>query len=310
MNILITGANGQVGWALARALAPLGKVIAADRQMADLSNPPLLRNLILQLRPAVVVNAAAYTAVDKAEEEESLATLINGEAPGVLATATREVDGLFVHYSTDYVFDGTTGHYREDAQTGPVNAYGRSKLAGERAVAEAGGNWLTFRTAWVYADRAQNFLLTMLRLATRHEELSVVADQVGTPTSARLIASLTAHVIPQALAQMRAGGFTSSIYHMTASGSVSRHGFVESVIEIARRLFPDNTIKATRVLPASSDQFPTAAVRPKNSVLDNQKFDAQFGLNRPPWRDDLHNTIADLGEAANLYRVKLRQLLD
>ncbi|CAG9213269.1 dTDP-4-dehydrorhamnose reductase [Burkholderia vietnamiensis] len=310
MNILITGASGQVGWALARALAPLGRVTAADRRVADLSNPASLRDLVLKLRPTVVVNAAAYTAVDKAEEEESLATLINGEAPGVLAAATREVDGLFVHYSTDYVFDGSTGHYCEGAQTNPLNAYGRSKLAGEKAVAEAGGNWLTFRTAWVYADRAENFFLTMLRLATRHEQLSVVADQTGTPTSARLIASLTAHAIVQALGQMRAGSFTSDLYHMTASGSSNRHGFVESIVDVARRVFPEKTIKTNRVLPVSSDQFPTAAARPKNSVLDNQKFDARFGLNRPDWRDDLHYTIADLAEAANLYRVALRTLLD
>ncbi|MBA1360443.1 dTDP-4-dehydrorhamnose reductase [Burkholderia gladioli] len=309
MTILVTGANGQVGWELIRALAPLGKVVAAGRELADLSKPASLRSLVLELRPTVVVNAAAYTAVDRAESEESLATLINGEAPGVLADATREVGGLFVHYSTDYVFDGVQGNYGEQEATRPLNAYGRSKLAGERAIAEAGGNWLTFRTAWVYATRAENFFLTMLRLATRHEQLSVVADQTGTPTSARLIATLTAHAVAQSLGRMREGNFVSDLYHMTANGGTNRHGFVESIVEVARAAFPDGAIKANRIMPVSSDQFPTPAARPKNSVLDNRKFDACFGLDRPEWQDDLRNAVTDFAAAAALYRSDFRGLL-
>ncbi|MEX3628710.1 MAG: dTDP-4-dehydrorhamnose reductase [Burkholderia sp.] len=309
MTILVTGANGQLGWELVRALAPLGKVVAAGRELADLSKPASLRSLVLELRPTVVLNAAAYTAVDKAESEESLATLINGEAPGVLAGATREVGGLFVHYATDYVFDGVQGNYGEQDTTRPLNAYGRSKLAGERAVAEAGGDWLTFRTAWVYATRAENFFLTMLRLAARHETLSVVEDQTGTPTSARLIATLTAHAVAQSLGCMREGSFVSDLYHMTASGGTSRHGFVESIVEAARAAFPDGTIKTNRILSVSSDQFPTPAARPKNSVLDNWKFDARFGLARPEWQDDLRNSVTDFAAAATLYRSDFRSLL-
>jgi dTDP-4-dehydrorhamnose reductase len=308
VKILVTGTTGQVGWELVRTLTPLGEVVRCDRSIADLSRPDALRALILDVRPAVVVNAAAYTAVDKAEEEEDLATVINGEAPGVLAAATRDVGGLFVHYSTDYVFDGVVGHYDESGPPNPLNAYGRSKLAGERAVADAGGSWLTFRAAWVYAARAENFFLTMLRLATRHEKLNVVADQFGAPTSARLIASLTAHAVARALAEMRADTFESGVFHMTSDGDTSRHGFVEAIVCDSRSALPDGFIKTREVLPVSSDAFPTPAVRPKNSVLSNRRFDDRFGLHRPHWREDLRDTIAELSDAAKLYRAGLLPL--
>lgn len=300
MKILVTGTTGQVGWELVRSLAPLGEIVRCDRSVANLSDPSRLHQLVLDVRPTVVVNAAAYTAVDRAEQEEALATVINGEAPGVLAAATREVGGLFVHYSTDYVFDGAVGHYDENVRTQPVNAYGRSKVAGELAVAAAGGNWLTFRTAWVYAQRAENFFLTMLRLAGRHETLKVVADQFGTPTSARLIAALTGQVIPRALAQMYAGTFESGLFHMTAEGETSRYDFVEAIVGEARSMFPDGVIKANELCPVSSEVFPTPAVRPKNSTLNNGRFDERFGLHRPHWREDLRDTMESLFQAWNV----------
>jgi len=297
VKILVTGTTGQVGWELVRALAPLGEIVRCDRSMADLADPVRLRQLVLDVRPKVVVNAAAYTAVDKAEQEEVLATVINGEAPGVLAAATKEAGGLFIHYSTDYVFDGVTGHYNEKAPTRPVNAYGRSKVAGEHAVAATGGDWLTFRTAWVYAQRAENFFLTMLRLAGRHKTLKVVDDQFGTPTSARLIAALTGHVIPRALAEINAGTFNSGLFHMTASGETSRFDFVEAIVREARSMFPDGVIKVSELCPVSSDAFPTAAARPKNSILDNRSFDERFGLRRPHWHEDLRDTMESLFQA-------------
>ncbi|WP_414444087.1 dTDP-4-dehydrorhamnose reductase [Burkholderia sp. 22PA0106] len=294
MKILLTGRNGQVGWELRRALAPLGGVVACDREAADLSRPETLAALVASVRPDVIVNAAAYTAVDLAEEQEALALRVNGEAAGVLAQAARDVGALFVHYSTDYVFDGTaTAPYTETAATHAVNAYGRTKLAGEQAIADAGGDWLTFRTTWVYGARGRNFLLTMLRLAGERETMRVVADQIGTPTSARMIADLTAHAVSHAMRERAADRFESGLFHMTADGQTTWHGFASAIVEAARAARGD-AIRVHTIEPIPSDAYPTPARRPAWSVLDNTRFDQRFGLQRLGWQQALALVMDDL----------------
>ncbi|HKV55968.1 MAG TPA: dTDP-4-dehydrorhamnose reductase, partial [Candidatus Binataceae bacterium] len=212
MKLLVTGANGQVGWELRRSLLPLGEVVALDRNACDLSRPQELIRIIRGVRPDVIVNAAAYTAVDKAEEEEALATEINGAAAGVIADEARKLGALLIHYSTDYVFDGAkTDAYTEDDPPHPINAYGRSKLAGERAIEQCGGRYLILRTSWVYAARGHNFLRTILRLARERDELRIVADQIGAPTWASDIASVTAAIAQQTSGQRNVGSFSSGI---------------------------------------------------------------------------------------------------
>ncbi|WP_246796939.1 dTDP-4-dehydrorhamnose reductase [Burkholderia perseverans] len=296
MKVLVTGRNGQVGWELARALAPLGEVIACDRETADLSRPETLAPLVAEVRPGLIVNAAAYTAVDRAEEEEALALRVNGESVGVLAEAARKAGALLVHYSTDYVFDGTADRpYAESDPTSPVNAYGRTKLAGEQAIAAVGGDWLTFRTTWVYGVRGRNFLRTMLRLAGERETMRVVADQTGTPTSARMIAELTAHAVAQAVRERSAGHFESGLFHMTAAGQTSWHGFASAIVDSARATRGD-AIKVRTIEAIDSDAYPTPARRPAWSVLDNGRFDQRFGLTRLDWRRALALVMGDLAE--------------
>jgi dTDP-4-dehydrorhamnose reductase len=297
MRILVTGSRGQVGWELTRSLAVLGEVVACDRATADLSRPASLKALVEHMRPDVVVNAAAYTAVDKAQDEEALAATINAEAVGVLAQAARKAGALFVHYSTEYVFDGAkSGAYVEDDQPSPLNAYGRSKVAGEQAIVAAAGDWLVFRTSWVYAARGKNFLRTMLRLAGERETLRVVADQTGAPTSARMLADLTSHAVRQAMAERSAGRFTSDLFHLTASGSTTWHGFAACIVESARALLPDGAI-ATRAIEAiATRDYPTPARRPANSVLDNSKFERRFQLRRAPWEESLRLVLEEVLE--------------
>jgi dTDP-4-dehydrorhamnose reductase len=235
MKILVTGATGQVGWEAARSVSVLGHSVACDRSALDLSRPETLKSALNKIRPEVIVNAAAYTAVDRAEEEEELANRINGEAVGEIGRWARDHNALVIHYSTDYVFDGTAERgYTELDATCPLNAYGRSKLLGEQGLASSGCDYLTFRTTWVYASRGKNFLLTMLRLASERETLRVVADQFGAPTSARMIADLTAHVIAKAAVERQAGTFESGLYNLTAEGRTSWHGFARSIIDAAR----------------------------------------------------------------------------
>ncbi|WLE58246.1 dTDP-4-dehydrorhamnose reductase [Burkholderia plantarii] len=296
MRVLVTGRNGQVGWELARALAPLGEVVACDRETADLSRPETLAPLVAEVRPGLIVNAAAYTAVDRAEEEEALALRVNGESVGVLAEAARKAGALLVHYSTDYVFDGTADRpYTESDPTSPVNAYGRTKLAGEQAIAAAGGDWLTFRTTWVYGVRGRNFLSTMLRLAGERETMRVVADQIGTPTSARMIAELTAHAAAQAMRERSAGHFESGLFHMTAADQTSWHGFASTIVDSARATRGD-AIKVRTIEAIDSEAYPTPARRPAWSVLDNGRFDRRFGLTRLDWRRALALVMDDLAE--------------
>lgn len=294
MRILLTGRNGQVGWELRRALAPLGEVVAFGRSEADMSRPETLGPLVASVQPHVIVNAAAYTAVDNAEKEMALAQRVNGEAVGALAEAARKQNALMLHYSTDYVFDGLSSTpYRERDEVAPNNVYGRTKLAGEQAIEAAGGDWLTLRTTWVYGVRGRNFLRTMLRLGCDRETLRVVADQTGTPTSARMIADLTAQVVAKAQRERAYGEFASGLFHMTAGGQTTWHGFASAIIAAAREAgrLP---IKATSVEPIRSDEFPTPAARPHFSVLDNTRFDERFLLHRMDWREALSLAMEDL----------------
>ncbi|MGG1946437.1 dTDP-4-dehydrorhamnose reductase [Trinickia sp. NRRL B-1857] len=297
MRIMVTGAKGQVGWELTRSLAALGEVLPHDRARADLSQPHTLKAVVAAAKPDVLVNAAAYTAVDKAEEDEAGARAVNAEAVGVLAEAAREAGALFVHYSTDYVFDGTKPRpYLETDAPNPLGVYGATKLEGERAVAAAGGDWLVFRTSWVYGPRGRNFLRTMLRLAAQRETLNVVSDQTGAPTSARAIAQWSAHAIRQAMAERASSTFEQGLFHLTAEGSTSWHGFASRIVEAARRALGDEAIRARSVEPIATAQYPTPARRPANSVLDNTAFERRFGLWRQPWDAAMEDILDDVFE--------------
>lgn len=298
MKLLVTGATGQVGWELARSLMPLGEVIATDRTRCDLSRPETLAPLIRELRPDVIVNAAAYTAVDRAEKEEALATIINGTAVGVIGEEARKIGALLAHYSTDYVFDGTkTTPYTEDDAPNPVNAYGRSKLEGETAIREAHCDYLILRTSWVYASRGQNFARTILRLAREREVLNIVSDQTGAPTSARYIADVTAHVIRQAQAERAARSFTPGVYHLTASGSTSWYDFARIIVDLAAQqgLLESNRLPKINPIPTSA--YPLPAARPANSRLDYQRLQNRFNIALPDWRYTLENVVREISNA-------------
>jgi dTDP-4-dehydrorhamnose reductase len=296
MRLLVTGANGQIGWELARSLMPLGHVTAMDRDACDLARPETLPTIVRDAKPDVLVNAAGYTAVDQAEREEPLATLINATAVGVLAQTAREIGALLVHYSTDYVFDGAkNGPYVEDDPPRPLSAYGRSKLAGETAVRDVGGDHLILRTSWVYAARGRNFLKTVQRRARAGESLRVVDDQIGAPTWSRNIADATAHVIGQARRERTGGQFHSDVLHMTAAGSTSWHGFARAIVEYASARAPASA--ATEVHAIASRDYPAPAIRPKNSVLCGKRLCERFGLALPDWRVGLTACLAEDGMA-------------
>jgi dTDP-4-dehydrorhamnose reductase len=279
MNLLLFGRGGQVGWELQRAMAPLGRVTALDRTDVDLSRPEMLAQVVRHLRPDVIVNAAAYTAVDQAESEPDLAQAVNAESPGVLAREAAQLGAWLVHYGTDYVFDGSGDAPRdEDAPTGPLSVYGRTKLDGEQRIRASGCRHLILRTSWVYAARGGNFALTMLRLAAERERLTVVADQVGAPTSAELLADVTAHVLRAAIRRPELGG----TYHVAADGETSWHAYATFVIEWARaRGLP---LKVQTVEPVPTSAWPAAARRPLNSRLDTRKLRRTFDLVLPSWQ--------------------------
>ncbi|HMN80011.1 MAG TPA: dTDP-4-dehydrorhamnose reductase [Burkholderiaceae bacterium] len=295
MKLLVTGAAGQVGWELARALQPLSEVVAVDRSQLDLADGDALRAFVRGGAFDVIVNAAAYTAVDQAEKDEALAAAVNARAPAILAEEGRRAGALLVHYSTDYVFDGEASRpYREDDATAPLNAYGRTKLEGERLIAAAGGDWLVLRTEWVYGSRGRNFLRTMLRLAAERDRLTVVDDQFGAPTSARLLADASAQIITRALAERRAGRFASEVLHLTAGGSTSWHGFATAIIAGAgARGLP---VRCTEVTGIPATQYPTPARRPVNSRLDLTRVRERFGIEPPPWQAGLALALDEVAD--------------
>ncbi|MES2319275.1 MAG: dTDP-4-dehydrorhamnose reductase [Pseudomonadota bacterium] len=265
MKILLTGASGQVGYELQRSLQALGQVVAVDRARMDLSDLDQVRDVVRAVRPGLIVNPAAYTAVDKAESEPALAHRVNAEAPAVMAAEARLLGAAMVHYSTDYVFDGTKqGAYLETDATNPINVYGHSKLAGEQAIAAAGIDYLILRTSWVYGMRGKNFLQTMLRLGAEREQLRVVADQIGAPTWSRTIADTTAVLLAQARAGRHWWEQHRGIYHLSAQGQTTWHGFTEAIVARAGL--------ACTVVPISSAEYPTPARRPSNSVMSSNKL--------------------------------------
>ena len=285
MKVLLFGAGGQVGWELQRSLAPLGELIALDRHSAslcgDLGDLQGLMATVQKVRPDVIVNAAAHTAVDKAESEATLAHTLNALAPGVLAQEAARVGALLVHYSTDYVFDGSgTRPWREDDATGPLSVYGQTKLDGERLIQAACPNHLIFRTSWVYAARGGNFAKTMLRLGQERERLSVIDDQFGAPTGADLLADVTAHAIRQVLHRPQDAG----LYHLVAGGETTWNGYAKYVLRQAKQASPAINIKAVEVAAVATSAFPTPARRPHNSRLDTSRLQATFGLSLPDWQ--------------------------
>lgn len=291
-RILVIGANGQVGWELCRTLAPLGEVIGGARHHAvlhvDLSDPDSLRAAVQEANPDAIVNAGAYTAVDKAETETDLAMRINGEAPGILAEEAKVRSVPLIHYSTDYVFDGTKGcPYTEEDSPSPLNAYGRSKLAGDEAIRAVGGRYVILRTSWVYATRGQNFLRTMLRLMAERDTLRVVDDQVGSPTWSRMIAEVSAHVLERLSRDDITG-----LYNLTCAGTTSWHGFAAAIAK-ASAARTEHRLERLEAIPASA--YPTPARRPGYSVLDNGKLDRVCGLKPPPWRTALRLCLEELG---------------
>jgi dTDP-4-dehydrorhamnose reductase len=291
MKIVLFGANGQVGWELRRALQPLGDVVALGHAEADFEQPQALASLIDTQRPQAIVNAAAYTAVDKAESEPERAQCINADAPGVLAEAARRHGAWLVHYSTDYVFDGSGDTPRsEDAPTAPLGVYGRSKLEGEQRIAASGCKHLVFRTSWVYAARGGNFAKTMLRLAAERDRLTVVDDQHGAPTGADLIADVSAHALRSA---WRDDGLAGT-YHLVAAGETSWHGYARHVIERARAQAWPLKAAADAVLPVPSSAFPTPARRPLNSRLSTERLQRTFGLHLPPWQQGVDRLLDEL----------------
>ena len=293
--ILLLGSQGQVGWELRRSLGVLGRVVALDRHCSehcgDLADLDGLRTTVRALRPVAIVNAAAHTAVDKAESEPELARLVNALAPQALAQAAAEVGAWLLHYSTDYVFDGNGERpWVEDDATGPLNVYGSSKLEGEQLIAQACARHLIFRTSWVYAARGGNFARTMLRLAAERERLTVIDDQQGAPTGAELIADASAH----ALAQVLRTGAGAGTYHLAAAGQTSWHGYASQVIETARRLKPELDLKVQAIAPVPTSAFPTPARRPHNSRLDTTKLRQTFGLHLPPWQHGVERLLAEI----------------
>jgi dTDP-4-dehydrorhamnose reductase len=284
MKLLITGKNGQVGFELQRALAPLGEIVAVDHAECDLSSADAIRALVRRLQPDVIVNPAAYTAVDKAESDQDTVFAVNAVAPGVFGEEAARLNALVVHYSTDYVFDGKkAGAYSEDDTPNPQSVYGQSKLAGEQALQASGAKHLTFRTSWVVGAHGNNFAKTMLRLAVDRDSLSVVADQWGAPTSAALLADVTAQLIRQhALADDQL--FPYGLYHLVAGGETNWHDYARYVIEAARAAGKPIKVTPDNIKAITTADYPLPAPRPANSRLDTRKLQDTFGLILPHWQ--------------------------
>jgi dTDP-4-dehydrorhamnose reductase len=288
-EILILGKQGQIAWELQVTLATLGNITVLGSQELDLANPQQIGEQVRQIKPDIIVNAAAYTAVDKAEQEPELCQAINGTAPGILAELARESQALLVHYSTEYVFDGQkTSPYLETDLPQPLGIYGASKLAGERAIVQADCQHLILRTTWVYGNRGKNFLLTILRLAAERAELKIVADQIGAPTWSRSIAEATAQI----LAQSNRSRTVKGIYNLSAAGKTSWHGFASQIVNRHRVAYPDRHLAVDRILAIPASDYPTPAQRPAYSVLDNSKVLADFGVQLPAWDASLEQLFA------------------
>lgn len=297
--ILLLGSAGQLGWELQRSLAPLGHVVPLTRDdtldglgCGNLLDPAGLRETVLRLRPAVIVNAAAYTAVDRAEQEPDIARAINGVAPGVLAEAATEVGALVVHFSTDYVFDGSgEAPWAESATPAPLSVYGRTKLDGEERVrAAAPDRHLIFRSSWIYASRGNNFAKTILRLAGERDRLTVINDQFGAPTGADLIADVTAHALREAIRDAS----TCGTYHLAAGGETSWFSYARFVLDTARALSANRPLKVPELVPIPTSAYPTAAQRPLNSRMDTRRLCANFGLTMPDWRPGVRRMLQEV----------------
>jgi len=305
VKILLIGKNGQVGAELAAFLPRLGQVVALDRQQLDLSKPDQIRHAIDEVRPQIIVNAAAYTAVDKAETDEAAARAINAEAPAVISEKAKKMGATLVHYSTDYVFDGSKNSpYDESDPQNPFSVYGKTKLAGERAIRDSGVPHLIFRTAWVYATRGRNFLLTILRLASERDELRIVRDQIGAPTWCREIARATTLILGRFSEPREATpsfSQASGTYHMTAGGIASWCDFAQAILDEASQAPPNlpwlvaatngSPLRACRVVPITTAEYPTRARRPPYSVLSNALLVSTFGIQLPDWREQLHSVF-------------------
>jgi len=295
MKILLFGKNGQVGWELQRSLAPLGELVALDSRSVDycgdLTHLEGIAQTIRDVAPDVIVNAAAYTAVDKAESEPEMAHMINASALGVLALEAMRSGAWLVHFSTDYVFDGSGDlPWMEDDCTNPLSVYGKTKLAGEEAIVTSGCKHLIFRTSWVYAARGVNFAKTMLKLAQDRDSLKVINDQIGAPTGADLIADITAQAIRVALQRPEVSG----LYHLAASGQTSWHDYANFVIDFARQAGAEIKVKPEAIQPVPSSTFPTAAKRPLNSRLNTSKLQQTFGLSLPKWQSGVTRMLTEI----------------
>jgi dTDP-4-dehydrorhamnose reductase len=295
MRLLLTGANGQLGWELRRSLARFGELAAMHRPDCDLAKPEQLSNVVSSTKPDIIVNAAAYTAVDLAETEVALAFTVNSTSVGVLAEEARKIGALIIHYSTDYVFDGRKdAPYTEDDTPNPINVYGHSKFAGEIAVHEATDAYIILRTSWVYASRGRNFLRAILSRARERPELQVVADQIGAPTWAHDIADATADIVQTAVRERATGQFHSGLFNVTASGAVSWHGFAQAILELAKR----NGVLCGDSLPhlraIRSEDYSSPAPRPKNSRLAGDRVKDRFAVSLPDWKLALTHCLAEL----------------
>ena len=317
-RILLIGKNGQVGHDLQRLLPAYGELTAVDRQQLDLAAPDAIRRGVQEIRPQIIINAAAYTAVDQAEKDELAARAINAIAPGILAEQAKQVGAALIHYSTDYVFDGTkTTPYEEDDAPNPLGAYGRTKLEGEQAIRDSGVAHLIFRTAWVYSTRGKNFLLTILRLATQREELRIVNDQIGAPTLSHELAEATAKVLSQLLAMKNASMDESlaglgGTYHMTAGGATNWYEFATTILDDASASIQGKKpawlltalngapLVTRRVVPITTAEYPTPARRPPYSVLSNERLEKTFGIRLPDWNTQLRRVFEVSAERSPL----------
>jgi dTDP-4-dehydrorhamnose reductase len=289
MKILLTGKTGQIGEELNNIIGDLGNLIAVDKEQLDLSKPNSIEPVILDIKPDIIINSAAYTAVDKAEEEPDLAMTVNAVAPGLLAKAARKVGAGLIHYSTDYVFDGCSEiSYKEEDLPNPLNVYGKTKLAGEQAIAEVGIPFLIIRTSWVYSLHGKNFLRTIKKLAEEKDTIQVIEDQIGAPTWARSIALKTHQIIKQCLNKKwleTKESNLSGIFHVTSQGKTSWHGFAREVLNMY------NTSQNIKLIAIPTSDYPTPAVRPANSLLNNEKIHKVFGIDMPQWEDALKDCM-------------------